>query len=70
MTMDNPVHTLTQNSLDLDFRFLRALKYLRVQAPGPKTENILKSKFQTNITFEVVWILGQNFDIVFECTYC
>ena len=62
MTMDNPVHTLTQNP--------RALKYLRVQAPGPKTENILKSKFQTNITFEVVWILGQNFDIVFECTYC
>ena len=31
------------------------------------TENILKSKFQTGITFDVVLIMNQNFNIVFKC---
>ena len=37
------------------------------QAPWPQTENILKSKFQTSITFEVL-IIKQNFNIVSKCT--
>ena len=46
---------------------------LKINSPlyltsGPWTIN--KSKFQTNITFQIVLILIQLFDIVFECTYC
>ena len=36
--------------------------------PGPYTinENILKSTFQTGISFEVVLIFNQNFNVVFK----
>ena len=41
------------------------------QGSWPWTENILKSKFQIDITFEVCSLtIHQNFNIVFECTYC
>lgn len=35
---------------------------------GPTT--ILKSKFQTDVTFDVIYIINQNFNIVFESSYC
>ena len=40
------------------------------QAQRPLTENIVKSKSQTGITFEEVLIMNQKFNFVLKFTYC